>query len=134
MLLHLFGRLVLNRDADQRYTPEEVRDRLRRGSDPDLDARTLAVHAAAADVGAWTALMASQVAHDLGRAAERLPSIVFWFVQGRGLDEMGRMLSPLGSTWDADQAIEVASGLIARLLNQRGAAYAPGSAENRRSA
>jgi hypothetical protein len=132
MLLNRFHRLLRARDTGEPYTPEEVRDRLRctRHADP----RTLAVHAAAADVGAWTALLASQAALDLGRAAERLPSLVFWFVQGRGLEEMGRMVSPLGSAWDANQAIEVASGLIARLLNQRGAAYMPGSAENRRSA
>lgn len=114
------------------YTSLEVRSRLRQP--PALHPRTQAVHAAAADVGAWTALLGRRGARELGRAADRLPTVVFWFCQGRHLDEIGRALTPFGSTWDGDQAVDAASQLIARLLNQRGTAYAPSSARHTRSA
>jgi hypothetical protein len=114
------------------YTALEVRCRLRQA--PESNPRTAAVHAAAADVGAWTALLAPSDAYELGRAADRLPSVVFWFCRGRRLDEIGRELTPFGSTWDGDQAVTVASHLIAHLLNQQPAPDAPGSAHHTHSA
>src|SRR5215210_3953807 len=102
----LLSRLLVARGNAESYTPAEVRNRLRHTV--DVEPRTVAVHAAAADVGAWTALLAGQAAQDLGRAAVRLPAVVFWFVQGRELEEIGRALSPFGSEWDADRAIETA--------------------------
>jgi len=114
------------------YTTLEVRRRLRQS--PAACLRTAAVHAAASDVGAWTSLLDRRTAYELGRAADRLPTVVFWFCRGRRLDEIGRGLTPFGSTWDGDHAVEVASALIARLLNQRPAAYVPSSARHTRSA
>jgi hypothetical protein len=111
-----------------KFTASEVRYRLRQPGDGE--SRTAAVHAAASDVGAWTALLGRRAAFELGQVADRLPTAVFWFVQGRRLDEIGRSLSRFGSTWDGDHAIEVASQLIARLLNQRSAAYAAESARD----
>jgi hypothetical protein len=114
------------------YTTLEVRHRLRQS--PAACPRTAAVHAAAADVGAWTSLLDARTAFELGRAADRLPTVVFWFCRGRRLDEIGRQLTPFGSTWDGDQAVEAASHLIARLLNTSPAAYVPNSARHTRSA
>jgi hypothetical protein len=85
-------------------------------------------------VSAWTALLGPRTAYALGRTAERLPTVVFWYTRGRRLDEIGRDLAPFGSTWDGDQAVDVASQLIAHLLNRRPAAYARGSAHRPRSA
>jgi hypothetical protein len=58
-------------------------------------------------VSAWTALLGPRTAYALGRTAERLPTVVFWYTR--------------------DQAVDVASQLIAYLLNRRPAAYARGS-------
>jgi hypothetical protein len=106
------------------YTPEEVFSRLRQ--DPSSDGRTAEVLAAASDVSAWTSRLDPQTADELGRTADRLPSAVFWYVQGRPRDEIGRRLRPLGGIWDADLALEVASFLIASVLNERGARTAQG--------
>jgi hypothetical protein len=110
------------------FTTSEVRARLRQSA--QADPRTAAVHAAASDVGAWTALLGRRAAFELGQAATRLPTVVFWYAHGRRLDEIGRSLSHFGSTWDGDHAVEVASQLIARLLNQRATTYAERSARD----
>ena len=99
------------------YTPEEVR--LRLGDERADDPRTAAVHAIAAQTGVWTGRMAHHQAHDLGRAAGRLPSVVFWYCQGVSLEEIGQRLSPLGGPWDAERALNVATALIAETLNRR---------------
>ena len=104
------------------FTTSEVRARLRQPA--QADRRTAAVHAAASDVGAWTALLGRRAAFELWQVADRLPSVIFWYTRGRRLDEIGRSLSHFGGTWDGDHAVEVASQLIARLLNQRSAVYA----------
>jgi hypothetical protein len=98
------------------YSPEEVRLRLQQEelSDP----RTAAVHAAAARTGLWSSLASDQVAAELGRAATRLPSVVYWYRQGVSAHEIGRRLSPFGGAWDADHALAVAAALIAYVLNQ----------------
>jgi hypothetical protein len=106
------------------YTPEEVFSRLRQ--DPSSDSRTAEVLAAASDISAWTSRLDPQTSDELGRTADRLPSAVFWYVQGRPRDEIGRLLRPLGGVWDADLALEVASFLIASVLNERGARAAQG--------
>jgi hypothetical protein len=98
------------------YTSEEVRLRLQ--LEDTAHPRTIAVHAAAAQSSIWSSLLTEKVAFDLGRAATRLPTVVFWYRQGVPPHEIGRRLSRFGGAWDADRAITVASELIARALNE----------------
>jgi hypothetical protein len=98
------------------YTAREVRERLLMAA-PD-DPRTAAVHAAAARTGVWLSALSDSLALDLGRAASRLPTIVFWYSQGVPAREIGQRLSPFGSEWDAERALEVATTLIASVLNR----------------
>ena len=102
--------------VETRFTAEEVLARLRQ--DPTREHRTAAVHAAASEVSAWTSRMAPDTARELGRTADRLPSAVFWYVQGRSNDDIGRRLRPLGGAWDAELALNVATFLIAGVLNE----------------
>jgi hypothetical protein len=98
------------------FTPHEVRLRLQQANAGHP--RTQAVHAVAARTGVWSSLLPDRAAFDLGRAANRLPTIVLWYRQGVPLHEIGRRLSPLGGAWDADHALDVATMLIARALNR----------------
>lgn len=100
------------------YTPEEVRQRLRVGDAEHP--RTQAVHAAAARTAVWSALLPDKIAFDLGAAGRRLPSVVFWHSQGLSLEDIGRRISRFGGAWDAERAIDVASQLIAHVLNEPG--------------
>jgi hypothetical protein len=102
----------LTRDT---YTPAEVRERLVHGD--ELDARTAAVRAAAAQTGVWSAHLDARAAADLGKSGRCLPLIVFWYCQGVPLEEIGRRISPFGSEWDADRALATVSRLIAQVLN-----------------
>ena len=63
---------------------------------------------------------ADLVTAELGRAATRLPTVVYWYRQGISAHEIGRRLSPFGGTWDAEHALAVAAALIAYVLNQGG--------------
>jgi hypothetical protein len=98
------------------YTAGEVRQRLQ--VDHDGDARTTAVHAVASMTGIWSSPLPDRLAFDLGRAANRLPSVVFWYSQGLSEQEIGRRLSPFGTAWDADRALDAATTLIAQALNR----------------
>jgi hypothetical protein len=84
---------------------------------PD-DPRTAAVHSAAAHTAIWSGRLSRRLASELGRTANRLPTIVYWYRQGVPAHEIGRRLSPFGSAWDANRAVEVASALIADVLNR----------------
>jgi hypothetical protein len=100
------------------YSPEEVRLRLR-VIEP-TDPRTAAVHAAAAHTGLWSSLVSDKVAIELGPAADRLPTVVYWYRQGVSAHDIGRRLSMFGGAWDAERALAVAAVLIAYVLNQGG--------------
>jgi hypothetical protein len=102
------------------YTAEEVRERLQvdRFDSDASDARTAAVHAAAALTAVWTSLLSDRMAFYLGRSADRLPTVVFWHRQGLSANEIGRRISPFGTAWDADRALTAAARLIAEALNQ----------------
>jgi hypothetical protein len=105
--------------ARKHYTADEVRRRLQ-ADQRDGDARTAAVHAAAAMTGIWLNLLDEHVALQLGRTANRLPTVVYWYRQGLSAQEIGRRLSPLGTAWDANRAVDAAAALIAQTLNRRG--------------
>jgi hypothetical protein len=113
LLTRAFGAIA---PRQERYTAAEVQARLRQ--DPAGEPRTAAVHAAAAETGIWMSLLDTETAFELGRAAARLPSVVFWFVQGRPAADVGRDLHPFGGTFDAEHALETASWLIATALNR----------------
>jgi hypothetical protein len=97
------------------YTAEEILQRLK--LDHADDPRTASVHAATAQIGVWSNLLSEEVASELGRAAQRLPTVVFWYRQGVSPCEIGRRLSPLGGAWDANRALDTAAELIAQALN-----------------
>jgi hypothetical protein len=109
---------LLGTHRDTSFTQEEVRRRLRAGDTACV--RTAAVHAAAARTAVWSALLPDNIARDLGAAARKLPSVVFWHSQGISLEDIGRRISPLGGAWDADRALDTASALIAYVLNEPG--------------
>src|SRR5262252_4128101 len=102
--------------ARRKYIAREVRDRLQ--VDWEGDERTAAVHAAAARTAIWSSRLPDRIAFNLGRSAHRLPTVVYWHRQGVQPDEIGRRLSPFGTEWDADRAIEAATSLIAEVLNR----------------
>jgi hypothetical protein len=112
-------RLLPNRET---FTPQEVRRHL--VLDPGADPRTATVHDAAARTGIWANLLPEKVATELGRAGTRLPTIVYWHVQGVPAAEIGRRVSPFGDAWDAERALNVAAALIAHTLNRRASAEA----------
>ena len=101
--------------ARRKYTAEEVRHRLQ--VDWQGDERTAAVHAAAARTSLWSSRLPDRVAFNLGRSANRLPTVVYWHRQGIKPEEIGRRLSPFGTEWDADRALQAATSLIAEVLN-----------------
>lgn len=112
----------LTRDT---FTAAEVRQRLGLDDEEMDDPRSAAVHAAASRTGLWQAALDERSAVELGRAAQCLPLIVFWYRQGVPLDEIGRRVSPFGGAWDADHALDIACDLIAQRLNTEQAALAP---------
>src|ERR1051326_6859798 len=120
-LLSVPGTLVrgmhLNRPF-RPFSPAEVRSRLRIDA-KDGDPRTLLVHAAAAEIGAWTHLLPPSARSErrLGLAASRLPSVVFWYRHGLSSYEIGRRLTPFGEASYGDRAIDAACALIAHRLN-----------------
>ena len=103
--------------AHRSYSAQEVLDRLQRDQ-PDGDARTLAVHTVTAMTGVWCTELPDRLILDLGRAASRLPTVVFWYRQGLSAQEIGRRLSPFGTSWDAERALSAAATLIAQALNR----------------
>ena len=103
--------------ARNNFTAQEVRQRLQVDF-ATSDERTRHVHAAAAHTAVWSSRLSDRLAFELGRAASRLPSVVFWYRQGVSLNEIGRRLSPFGSVWDANRALDTAATLIAQVLNE----------------
>jgi hypothetical protein len=98
------------------FTAQEVRQRLLPGT--AHDERTHAVHAAAARTGIWSSQLSDRLVFDLGRAASRLPTVVYWYTHGVSLPDIGRRLSPFGTDWDANRALDAAAMLIAQSLNR----------------
>jgi uncharacterized protein CbrC (UPF0167 family) len=69
--------------------------------------------------GDWLAHLDEREAWQLGRLADRLPTLVYWHSVGVGLEEM---LARAGgwSTWRFERALDVACGCIAAYLNRAG--------------
>lgn len=117
-LLARSGNLVRGLRHFEPYSPREVRARLL-DNPSQGDLRTAAVHAAAAEIGAWMRLLSNDATreHRLGRAASKLPSVVFWHGHGVSAEEIGRRLTPFGEQCYGDRAIDAACTAIAALLN-----------------
>ena len=120
-------RSTLSTDRTSRYTAAEVRSLL----DPQVDgvtARGAAVLAAAAVPSGWTAYLGQGEAAELGQAAGRLPTILFWHRAGHSADEIGPRLGLFGGSRRAERALEVVAGCIAARLNDHGQAAVRGAA------
>jgi hypothetical protein len=116
--MHLFTFTTLLNFAPWRaIRADEVRRALR--SDSASDPRSAAIHAAAAQTGAWCALLSERAARELGPAARRLPSVIYWYQHGLSPEAIGRRLTPLGAAWDGERAVDAACRLIARVANKR---------------
>jgi len=121
-LLPVAGNLLRVLRHLEPYRHKEVRARLCTDVSQS-DPRTAAVHAAAAEVGAWMRLLSNDATreHRLGRVARRLPPVIYWHRHGLSPEEIGRRLAPFGEACYGDRAIDGACTLIAALLNSRGA-------------
>jgi hypothetical protein len=130
--LHLFNVLFNSFARGRAISAAEVRRALR--STCEHDPRAAAIHAAAAQTGAWCALLSEQAARELGPAAYRLPTVVYWYQHGLSPEAIGRQLMPLGAAWDGERAIDAACRLIARVANRATWPAARQGAAGRRSA
>src|SRR6266540_3217234 len=114
VLLTLSGGIFRGLRHLEPYSSREVRARLLHDLS-EGDPRTAAVHAAAAEIGAWMRLLSNDATreHRLGRAANRLASVVYWHRHGLSPEEIGRRLAPFGEACYGDRAIDGACTLIA---------------------
>jgi hypothetical protein len=107
---------LLDQRAD-RYTAGEVSHLLHpdaRGS----DRRRQAVLEAAAVPSAWLAHLDRREACELGRLAERLPTIVFLHASGSSPEQIAQRVGGWGA-WGVERALDVAARCIAERLNRR---------------
>jgi hypothetical protein len=114
MMLDLLTLLGLNQSAA--FSADEVRRRLLEAD--ARDPRTCAVQVAARETGRWMARLSSREVSYLGhRIADRLPTIVAQYIQGRDLIEIGADVALFDQASRADSAITTASRCIAAHLN-----------------
>ena len=85
------GQLLEARASRRTYSADEVLQLLRWG-DP-ADPRAAAVHSAASQTAAWSASLPDTAARDLGPAATRLPTVIFWYQRGVDFADIRRRLS-----------------------------------------
>ena len=100
-----------------RYTARDVRSLLGLPQST-LDARREAVLQVAAFPSSWTGRLDKQRAWELGRLADRLPTIVSRYAAGTPLDEIGRTERCL-ATSTVERALDAACACIAAQLNAR---------------
>jgi MFS transporter, DHA1 family, multidrug resistance protein len=72
----------------------------------------------AAQPSRWMPLDSQRTFRDVGRYADRVPTILSQIRNGGDPEEIGRRLSPLGGDWPVRRTVEIASDLIARELNR----------------
>ena len=66
----------------------------------------------------WMPIDPERAFRDVGRYADRVPTILSQIRNGGDPEEIGRRLSPLGGGWPVRRTVEIASDLIARELNR----------------
>lgn len=103
------------------FSAADVRRLLTTDEDTLDPARRQAVLAVAARPSAWTARLDARRAWELGRLAERLPTIVYLHTSGAAPEQVCKRLGTL-SALTAERALEVACGCIAAQLNAARAA------------
>ena len=101
--------------SHQPYTAQEVLQHLR--PDRSHDARTEAVHQAAAQPSTWLGNLTQQHRREIGQLADRLPTLLFHHARGGDADDLLRRFGGW-STWRYDRALEVAGTCIATHLNR----------------
>jgi hypothetical protein len=98
-----------------RFTTAEVVDALSgRTTGPRADT---ALDMAAQTVR-WLPAEPQQAFREVGRYADRVPSILYQVRNGGDFERIGRELSPLGGSWPVRRTVEIAADLIARELNR----------------
>ncbi len=88
-----------------------------------LEERRDAVLEVAARPSAWTDRLGPRRAWELGRLADRLPSIVALYSRGTPIEEIGRREGCL-TTYTVERALDIACACIAELMNSRRSADA----------
>jgi hypothetical protein len=79
--------------------------------------RAATVRACAAVPSEWLDYLHPERSRELGRAAQRLPSVVYWWSSGCSFAEIGRHLSLFCGDWVAQRALDAALECIAARLN-----------------
>ncbi len=108
---------------DARYTAPDVRALLdpsiaADGSSGPTDERRDDVLTVAARPSSWTSRLGRQQVWELGRLADRLPTIVALYARGTPLEEIARREGCLIAA-TVERALDVACGCIAAHLNGR---------------
>jgi hypothetical protein len=81
--------------------------------------RRAVILACAARPSEWLDYLDPRLSWELGRAADRLPSLVFWHRHNESLEAIGRRLRLLGGAYQIERALGVAAACIAARLNDR---------------
>ncbi|MFN8632598.1 MAG: MFS transporter [Chloroflexota bacterium] len=72
----------------------------------------------AAQPSRWMPAEPQETFRQVGRFADRVPTILFQVRSGADPEEIGRRISPLSGSWPVRRTVEIASDLIARELNR----------------
>jgi hypothetical protein len=106
---------ALSAPKAERFTGREVAEALVGRRNGPRAERALEM---AAQTGRWMPAEPSKVFREVGRIADRVPTILYQVRTGAEPEEIGRRLSPLGGEWPVRRTVEIASDLIARELNR----------------
>jgi len=113
--LHAPTSMLPARRSTARFTGREVADALAgRLHGP----RAESVLGMAAQTARWMPDDRRRAFREVGRYADRVPTILHQLRNGARPEEIGRRLSPLGGAWRVRRTVEIASDLIARELNR----------------
>ena len=92
------------------YTPAEVIALLAaRSATTGQPGRARAILACAAQPSEWMDRLDARTAWQLGRLAQRLPTVVAWYRAGLSFKEIGKRIGSLGGSWTARRALEAAA-------------------------
>jgi hypothetical protein len=108
------GLLPARRSAP-RFTGAEVADALAGRLHGPRAERVLEL---AAQTSRWLPDDPRRTFREVGRYADRVPTILYQLRTGADPEEIGRRMSPFGGGWRVRRTVEIASDLIARELNR----------------